>query len=170
MTNNERFQIALQQSAVDCNCAPGDFPAKESIVTRSAENPAARKYLPLPFVCDLVSYGNNIVAQTSPELEPVVREYIQNYPVEHCFETPNLHILDDMIRPQNLKICFMAEYFLPDLDQLKPLNCPYEMRVLHQADFRGLHTAYLGISPFSAPEEECKSFAQKTLNRVEKYT
>lgn len=139
MTNKELFQIALQQSAYDCNCAPEDFLSEESIVTRSAVHPKARKYLPLPFACDLVSYGNNIVAQTSAELESLVRQYIQTYPVSHCFETPLMHVLDELLRPHGLRVCFMAEYFLPDLEQLKPLSCGYELRVLHQEDFRDLY-------------------------------
>lgn len=139
MTNEEIWRIALQQSAYDCNCAPEDFLKEENIVTHSAAHPKARKYLPLPFACDLVSYGNNIVAQTSPELEADVRKYIDMYPTSHAFETPNLHVLDDLLRPHGLKVCFMAEYFLPDVDAVKPLPCPYELRVLHQKDFRELY-------------------------------
>ena len=33
----------------------------------------------------------------------------------------------------------MAEYFLPDVNVLRPLECPYELRVLHQADFADLY-------------------------------
>lgn len=139
MTNRELFQIALQQSAYDCNCQPEDFLSEKNLVTRSVANPAARKYLSLPLACDLVSYGNNIVAQTSPELAPVVKEYIDTYPLEHCFETPNIHVLDNLLRPHGLKVCFMAEYFLPDVDVLKPLPCGYELRILHQPDFQELY-------------------------------
>ena len=79
------------------------------------------------------------MAQTTPELEAVVTDYIQAYPVEHCFETPNLHVLDQALQPYGLKICFMAEYFLPDLEYLKPLECNYELRVLHPDDFQSLY-------------------------------
>lgn len=139
MTNQKILQIALQQSAYDTNCAPEDFLKQENIVTVSRENPRARSYLTLPLSCDLVSYGTNIVAQTSKDLVPLVREYIDRYPVEHCFETPNLHVLDEMLRPYGQKICFMAEYFLPDLDVLKALPCDYELRVLQQEDFSDLY-------------------------------
>ena len=33
----------------------------------------------------------------------------------------------------------MAEYFLPDLNALKILDCPYELRVLHPEDFSALY-------------------------------
>jgi ribosomal protein S18 acetylase RimI-like enzyme len=37
------------------------------------------------------------------------------------------------------KICFMAEYFLPDVNALRPLDCPYELRLLTPTDFTGLY-------------------------------
>lgn len=33
----------------------------------------------------------------------------------------------------------MAEYFLPDVDVLKPLSCPYEMKLLYPSDFKDLY-------------------------------
>lgn len=66
-----------------------------------------------------MSYGNNIVASAREDLVDVVRAYIDRYPVEHCFETPNLHVLNDALQKRDLRLCFMAEYFLPDLKKLK---------------------------------------------------
>ncbi|MBQ8356571.1 MAG: GNAT family N-acetyltransferase [Clostridia bacterium] len=140
MTNEEIWQIALQQSAYDCNCSPKDFLSDKHLVTVSKKSDLARKYLPLPFACDMVSYGNNIVAQTSEELHDTVEKYISRYSAAHCFETPNLHVLDDMLRPFGLKVCFMAEYFLPDVNVLKELPCEYELRVLRPEDFVNLYT------------------------------
>jgi GNAT superfamily N-acetyltransferase len=139
LTNQDVLAIAMQQSAYDGNCAPEDFCKSENVVTVSREHPLARKYLKLPLSCDLVSYGSNIVAQASQEIAPLVRQYIDRYPVEHCFETPNLHVLDEMLRPFGQKICFMAEYFLPDVNAVRELPCGYELRVLHQTDFAQLY-------------------------------
>lgn len=139
MTNEEIWRIALAQSAIDCNCSPEDFLSEESIVTLSQKHQRARKYLPLPFTCDLVSYGNNIVAQTSPELALPVQQYIRKYPVSHAFETPHLHVLDEIVRPFGLKVCFMAEYFLPDVEKVRIQPCDYELRILHQEDFSELY-------------------------------
>ena len=139
LTNQDIRRIALRQSAYDCNCAPEDFLRTENIVTLSQPHPKARKYLPLPLSCDLVSYGTNIVAQTSEALAPVVKAYIDRYPVAHCFETPNIHVLAEQLHPYGQKLCFMAEYFLPDVDAVKPLPCDFELRVLHQADFAELY-------------------------------
>lgn len=139
MTNQEIRQIALAQSAIDCNCKPEDFLCSENVITSSRVHPQARKYLPLPFACDMVSYGTNIVAQTSPETAALVREYLNFVDVGHAFETPAIHVLDELLLPFDLKVCFMAEYFLPDMNLLKELPCPYELRVLHQADFKDLY-------------------------------
>jgi GNAT superfamily N-acetyltransferase len=108
-------------------------------VVISEESKGARKYLKLPFSCQLVSYGNNVVASTSPELFEITEKYINSFPAEHCFETPNLHVLNDALQKEGKRICFMAEYFLPDLDVLRPLECKYELRILTQPDFEGLY-------------------------------
>lgn len=140
MTNKEILEIALRQSAYDMNCAPEDFFRDEPVITRSVKHEKARKYLPLPFECDLVTYGSNIVAQTSERLADVTADYLSRFEVSHCFETPNLHVLDDLLAPFGMKVCFMAEYFLPDMTRLRILPCPYEVRILHQADFASLYT------------------------------
>ena len=139
MTNQEIFQIALRQSAADSNCDPSDFEQSANKIVYSGKRPEARRYLELPFSCDLVSYGNNIVASVSPQVEVAVRQYIGKYPVEHCFETPNLHVLNEALAPYGQKICFMAEYFLPDMGKLHAAECSYEVRILHPADFVGLY-------------------------------
>ncbi len=139
MTNEEIWSIALQQSAYDCNCRPEDFLSRENIVTISRQHPLARKYLPLPCSCDLVSYGSNIVAQTSPQLVDLVTKYIEKCSVGHCFDMPNLHMLDEALGSHGLKVCFMAEYFLPDVTLLKRQPCSYELKILHKEDFEGLY-------------------------------
>ena len=139
MTQNELFQTALRQSAIDLNCRPEDLTSGKKLVVHSAPHPAARAYLKLPFSCNLVSYGGGVVASVSPEAESIVTAYIQKYPAEHLFETPNLHVLDDALAPLGLRTCFMAEYFLPDLTALQPLACPYDLRLLEPAAFRHLY-------------------------------
>ncbi|MBR6812584.1 MAG: GNAT family N-acetyltransferase [Oscillospiraceae bacterium] len=139
MTNAQILRVALEQSAIDCNCSPEDFLKDENTVTLSRVHPKARAYLPLPFKCDLVTYGRGIVAQTSQELSGAVKKFIDSYPNEHCFETPNIHALDVLIAPYGLKTCFMAEYFLPDIERLKELECDFELKVLTPADFSELY-------------------------------
>ena len=139
LTNEEIWRIPLKQSAVDYGCQPEDFLGEQGKVTISRKNPQARKYLPLPFDFDMTSYGNCIVAQCREELVPLAKSYIGKYDVAHAMETPHLQALDDMLAPYGLRTCFMAEYFLPDVDALRELTCDYELRVLHQEDFADLY-------------------------------
>ena len=139
MTNREMKEIAMRQSAIDSNCDAADFECKENKVVVSGVNPLARKYLVLPFCCDLVSYGDNIVASVDSEIADVVARYINKYAVEHCFETPNLHVLNDAIQERGMRVCFMAEYFLPDVDVLRKLPCDYETKLLLPDDFADLY-------------------------------
>ncbi len=140
MNNENILKIAMQQSALDANCAAGDFMREENVIVPSVANPGARKYLTLPFDCSLISYGNNIVASADEKYHGIVSGYISRFPAWHCFETPNLHVLDDAVKEEGLRVCFMAEYYLPDTKSLKELTCPYELRVLHPCDFEELYT------------------------------
>lgn len=139
MTNDYLLCMALEQSARDSGCRPEDFLRAENVVVESVENEGARRYLELPFSCSLTSYGGNVVASVAPQLKETVAAYVNRFPTEHCFETPNLHVLMDALRPHGLNVCSMAEYWLPDMNRLKPLECPYEMRVLRHMDLTELY-------------------------------
>ena len=139
MTNQEILKIAMAQSARDLCADASDFEKSENVVVLSRASDEARKYLKLPFSCQLVSYGSNVVASVSPEFREITENYINKYPVEHVFETPNLHVLNDALMEKGQKICFMAEYFLPDVNALRPMDCSYELRVLTQDDFADLY-------------------------------
>lgn len=139
MTNNQIWEIALAQSAVDYGCQPEDFLGEQGKVFVSRKYENARKYLPLPFAFDMTSYGSCIVAQCREDLVPIVESYIAKYDVAHAMETPHLQALDDLLAPYGLRTCFMAEYFLPDVEILRELPCDYELRLLHPEDFAQLY-------------------------------
>ncbi len=139
-TNERIKQIAMQQSAYDANCNAEDFTHAENVIVLSKDNTLARKYLKLPHVCNLISYGNNIVATISEEYRTIVEAYISKYSVAHCFETPNMHVLNDAFQKFGFRVCFMAEYWLPDVQVLIELPCGYECKILRSEDFKGLYT------------------------------
>ncbi len=139
MDNKGILEIAIHQSAIDESCNVDDFRKNENVVVTSRVNPDARKYLELPFYCNLVSYGNNIVASVNGEIVDIVENYINKYSVEHCFETPNIHILNDELQKRKMRICFMAEYFLPDINLLKILTCAFKIKNLTPDDFANLY-------------------------------
>jgi len=140
MTNQEIWRIALEQSACDCGCSPEDFFSGKNKVVLSRKNEKARAYLPLPFECNLVSYGSNIVAQVSPRMKETVEWYISKYSAVHCFEAPNAIALNEKLAPFGYKVCFMAEYFLPDVKLVKEQPCAYELRLLTPDEFQPYYT------------------------------
>ncbi len=139
MTNAEIMAAAMRQSAEDIGCKPDDFLKDENVTVPFRMGPGARKYLKEPITCALVSYGSNVVAAASPEVSDIVSEYIGRYGFFRCFETPNMHWLDGKLYEKGHRICFMAEYYLPDVDRLTSRPCAYETRVLEQKDFDGLY-------------------------------
>lgn len=140
MTNQEIFRIAMEQSAADLCAAPEDFEKSENVIVTSQINGQARRYLKLPFSCQLVSYGNNVVASVSHEFREMTEKYVNSYPIEHLFETPHLHALNEALMGKGQKICFMAEYFLPDVNVLTTRDAgPYKIKLLYPKDFAGLY-------------------------------
>lgn len=90
---------------------------------------------------DEILYGDNIVATVDEKYMDIVSDYINTYAVEHCFETPNMHVLNDAFQKDGYRVCFMAEYFLPAVDDLVALPCKYETKVLFAEDFKDLYKA-----------------------------
>lgn len=139
MTNSEILQIAMEQSAIDLCAQADDFKREDKTVVISNRREGARAYLSLPFSCQIVSYGSGVVASVSKELYGDVYDYVNRYPTEHLFETPNIHMLNDALMRKGQKICFMAEYFLPDLNVLSPIASPFDLRILNSSDFQTLY-------------------------------
>ena len=139
MTNKDVLQIAMRQSAEDIGCRPEDFIAADNRMVAFSLGQNAKRYYKLPIEANFISYGNNVVAASTEELAEVVREYIRKFEFYHCFETPNMYWLNKLIEPKGYTVCFMAEYYLPDLDRLTELPCEYNMRVLEPADFAELY-------------------------------
>ena len=139
MDNEQILRIALEQSARDLNCAPDDFLGSEPVFTSSAVGPQARRYYAAPIACNLASYGNNVVAAVQDEYRAIVAEYLTRQEWYQCFETPYLHWLDDRLAPFGQRSRYMAQYYLPDVNRLKPLVCPYRLELLSPADFAGLY-------------------------------
>lgn len=139
MTNEEIMRIAMEQSAKDINCTAQDFLSTKNVIVRSSIGEEARRYYKEPVAFNLVSYGNNIVASVRDEFRALVDEYISRFSLYRCFETPNLNWLIERLSSTGQKICFMAEYSLPDVEKLRPLPCDYKVRMLESRDFEKLY-------------------------------
>ena len=139
MTNREMMELAMRQSAEDMGCHVEDFKADKNVVVPINLGKKARKYLKEPITCNLVSYGNNIMAASIPETMDLVSAYVDKFEFYHCFETPNMHWLNERLAEKGHKICFMAEYYLPDISRIPTLSCAYVTRVLTQEAFADLY-------------------------------
>ena len=49
-----------------------------------------------------------------------------------------MHMLHEALRPLGYGIAVTSEYWLPDADSVRTLDCGYELRVLGQKDFSEL--------------------------------
>ena len=139
MNKAEILKIALAQSAIDCACLPEDFLHGNYVIGEAAENPSARVYIRRPQVCDMVSYGSNVVAAARTDLFPALEKYLSSVDAAHAFETPNLLAFNELVAPFGLKVCFMAEYFLPDPDKLPAVDCGLRIRLLSPREFAHLY-------------------------------
>lgn len=139
MDQKEILRIARRQSALDLGCGIGDFDRQENVLVPFSLGPQARRYYALPISCNFVSYGSNIVAASIDDLRPLAAEYMGKFKFYHCFEMPNMRWLNRRLEPLGHQVCFMAEYYLPELSRMEELPCPYPTRVLTQADFAPLY-------------------------------
>ena len=139
MTNQDILKIAMEQSAEDIGCQAEDFLKRENVTVPFRLGRNARKYIKEPITCNLVSYGNNIVAASSESVAELVSEYIGRYDFYHCFETPNMHWLNEHLAHKGHKICFMAEYYLPDLSRIPEIDSGFDLHILEPEDFGELY-------------------------------
>ena len=139
MTTQDMLRMAMNQSAEDIGCDPGDFLLDRSLAVPFKPGSKAKKYYKLPIGCNFISYGSNVVAASADEIMDIVKAYVKRFDFYHCFETPNMRWLNRRLEPLGQTVCFMAEYYLPDLQKITKLPCPYETRLLEKADFEELY-------------------------------
>ena len=142
MTRKQIMEIALRQSAADSCCSPEDFLRTENVVVPAGVSAHARMYLEPPQICDLVSYGANIVAACREDLIPDVESYLRSKPdIHRCFETPAIYELNRLLEKADARVCFMADYFLPDEELVyrAETECPFGTRLMRQPDFAELY-------------------------------
>ncbi len=139
MIAKETLRIAMEQSAQENNCKAEDFLKSQNIITPFHLGEKARKYYREPITANFVSYGNNVVVSAAEDVMETVTEYVGRYEFYHLFETPNMHWLDSRLAGRGHKVCFMAEYYLPDVHMCGAIPCDYELRILTQPDFRELY-------------------------------
>ena len=141
LTNKDILRIAMEQSAADIGCKAEDFLSDKNVIVPLKLCPNAKRYYKLPIGANFISYGSNVVAAVTDEVKDIVSEYISKFEFYHCFETPNMDWLSTRLLEKGHKVCFMAEYYLPDITRIPELSCPVETRLLGPEDFRELYVS-----------------------------
>ena len=134
--------MALRQSAVDCSCAAEDFLRTENVIVPSEKSENASRYMTLPHICALFSYGPNIVASCRPDLIPEIAAFVnETRKIHSCFETPGLYALNRILEKAGARVSWMHICFLPDLKEIfsADLPCAFETREMHPEDFAELY-------------------------------
>ena len=142
MTQQEILSIAMRQSAADCSCAEEDFRRETNVIVESKPAEGASRYMTLPHICALFTYGPNVVASCRADLIPEITAFVNGQEKPYrCFETPYLYDLNRILEKANARVTWMHTCFLPDLKELygTELSCPYETRELHPEDFTDLY-------------------------------
>ena len=139
MTNKDILDIAMRQSAADFCCSPEDFLKEENVIVRHKLTSAAKRYYSSPLPLMFISYGNNVVAAAEEKYLPLAEEYLASDSFYHLFETPAMNMLTKRVAPDGLRICYMAEYYLPKVELIHDLDCPFRLKTLTQKDFAGLY-------------------------------
>ena len=89
ITRQEILSAAMRQSAVDCSCREEDFLRNTSVIVESRPSEKASRYLTLPHICALFSYGSNIVASCRAGLIPDITAYLSGIDsIYRCFDPP----------------------------------------------------------------------------------
>ena len=142
MTQQEIVNIAMQQSAVDCSCSEDDFRRTENVIVESGFSENASRYMTLPHICALFSYGSNIVASCRRDLIPEIASYVNEMQTTYrCFDTPGLYELNQILQKADAKVAWMHICFLPDWEEIRDVDysCPFETRILYPKDFTDLY-------------------------------
>ena len=117
-TNQQIREAAMKQQAFGSNCAPEDFLRTENVFTVSKPNENAHKYFHLPVILDIVSFGTNAVVSGDVEIIEEIKPVVNGTSFYRLFETPKMYALNEVLSKKNAKICFMADYFLPDVEKV----------------------------------------------------
>ena len=142
MTKQEIMDIAMRQSATDCSCLAEDFRRDTHVIVESKPSGDASRYMTLPHICTLYTYGSNVVAACRADLIPEVAAYINRQEKYYrCFESPALYELNRILEKAEAEITWMHTGYLPDPERIfgEELTCAYETRVLEAGDFAGLY-------------------------------
>ena len=72
----------------------------------------------------------------------IVEEYVEKYNFQECFETPYICKLNDQLKDYGYAICFMATYYLPNIESFELVDCNFETKILTKNEFGNLYSPH----------------------------
>ena len=113
----------LQQLAIDLNCAPDDFLAKENIVTCSKLNEGRRSYSPGQPFLQMATLGGNTVIMADECLHEFLHGLIRDVEGHRLFALENLERLNEELKQYGYHMAPTHHMFLPCRDVSTEAGC-----------------------------------------------
>ncbi len=89
--------------------------------------------------CDFTYYGDGLVASVDEKIKPFIQEFIGRHSEYRCFDTPQLIVLNKKFEEYDKCVCFIAEFFLPDLEKQVLINKNITVNILKENDILSLY-------------------------------
>ncbi|GFP76265.1 GNAT family N-acetyltransferase [Clostridium fungisolvens] len=139
MNNKDIWKIAMEQSAIDLNCKVTDFMNKGSTVVTSKLNEGRKKCYTKPMFCGLAYYGEGLVASVDERIKEFMEGFVSRHSEYRCFDTPQLIVLNREFEKYGKCVCFIAEFFLPDLEKQVLINENIEVKIFSEDEVLALY-------------------------------
>lgn len=139
MNNKDIRRIAMEQSAVDMNCSVQDFMKQGSTVVISKLNSKAKKCYRKKLFCGFAYYGDGLVASVDEEIKPFIEKFVVKHSEYRSFDTPQLIVLNREFEKYQKCVCFIAEFFLPDVEKKVTINDNITVKIYEEKDIPELY-------------------------------
>lgn len=133
------MRIAIEQSAIDMNCKASDFLTQGSTVVISALKEGAKKCYKKEIFCGFVYYGDGLVVTVDEKIKPFIEAFVRRHSGFRSFDTPQLIVINREFEKYNKCICFITEFFLPDLEKQVIINENITVKILEEKDIPPLY-------------------------------
>lgn len=134
MTYKEMLRVAMEQTAIDMNCHVDDLSKEGNTVVISHLNKGAKKCYKNKISCGFAYYGEGFVASVDKSIKPTIESYISKHPAYRNFDGPQIFFLNKELEPFGKSVCYLAEFFLPDLEKPVEINKDITTIILHEED------------------------------------
>lgn len=134
MNNKDILRIAMEQSAIDFNCAIDAFVNSGNTVVISKLKEGAKKCYKKPHFCSFAYYGSGLVVSVDKQIKEFISEFVNRHPNYTSFDAPQLIFLNKELEKYNMCVCHIAEFFLPDIEKQVLVNKNVDVVVLSEEE------------------------------------